>query len=436
MALHTGDRKRPTRRPRYFYGWNIVFASFLARLSYAEHFTSTLGLFMKPLQGEFGWSRSAIAGVQTVARLAEALFAPLVGPLVDRYGARLLMPIGSVIAGLAMLGVTRIDTIWQFYMLRGILAAIGFTLLGRLVIDVTISNWFVRKRGRAIGISRSGANLSNFIMAPLTVFVIATYGWRTMFVVFACVTWFFVLIPSVTLMRRRPEDMGYHPDGVVSETAEMERGRATSKTGEPSPTTEPVWSRREAMMTKSFWLLATAYAINSIAFQGINISLAPYIQDLGYADTMLAAVITFRAVVMTTTVLIMGVLAERADRVIVRVLPFMILALGAFFLLMGRQPVFLWLGVMLYGLGNSGVNVTQEVLWANYFGRLSLGRVRSLGYTISFGFGAAGPVAMNLVYDVFETYRPAFWVIMSLFIVAASLMAAAGPAKARRYDAA
>ena len=137
-------------------------------------------------------------------------------------------------------------------------------------------------------------------MTPLTVFVIATSGWRTMFVIFAIVTWLVVIIPSPILMRRRPEDMGLHPDGIDLSTTETASHReAENSAAEVSPTTEPIWNRREVLMTASFWLLAASYAIDNMAFQGINISLAPYIQDLGYSDTMVAVIATFRAIIMT-----------------------------------------------------------------------------------------------------------------------------------------
>ena len=184
------------KKPRYFYGWNVVAASFLAHLAYAEHHSSMLGFFIRPFQNEFGWSRSSVAAVQTIARVAEAIIAPIVGPYIDRYGSRVIMPIGAVIVGLAMLTVTQIDAIWQFYLLRGIIVALGFTLMGNLVTDVAINNWFVKKRGRAIAIARLGSNISNMAFVPLTVFIISAYHWRTMFVVFAVITWLVVLIPS------------------------------------------------------------------------------------------------------------------------------------------------------------------------------------------------------------------------------------------------
>ncbi len=287
------------RKARYFYGWNIVIAKFLSEFAYVEQYTSTLGLFFKPLQAEFGWSRTAIAAVQTIARVTEAVIAPVVGPLVDRYGPRVLMPIGAIIAGLTMLGVTQIHALWQFYLLRGVVVAFGFTLMGRIVSDVAINNWFIRKRGRALAISRMGGNVSNVFFIPVTVFVIAASGWRTMFVIFAILAWLVVLIPSAIMMRRRPEDMGMCPDGIepgIAEAAPDKKKDAPRNM--TAPVAEPIWSRREVFSTRSFWLLTICFGIDTMAFQGINISLAPYIQDLGYNDTALTAVMTFRAFIM------------------------------------------------------------------------------------------------------------------------------------------
>jgi len=422
-------------KPRYFYGWNIVGASFLAHLSYAEHHSSMLGFFFKPLGSEFGWSRSSIAAVQTIARVTEALIAPVIGPLIDKYGARVLMPVGAVIVGLSMLGVTQVSALWQFYLFRGIVVAVGFTLMGALVTDVAINNWFVRRRGRAIAFARLGSNLSNIIFVPVTVFVIASSGWHTMFVVFAVVTWLVVLVPSVIFMRRRPEDMGLYPDGDTPGDDRMQNGEE-KPSGMYTTPGEPVWNRREVLTTGSFWLLAASLGISSMAFQGINISLAAYIQDLHYDNTTLAAVMTVRAVIMAAVLPFMGLVAEHAHRVSVRVIPFIIQGLGAFLFLLAGQPVFLWLAVAVYGIGMSGIGVIQGIIWANYFGRFSLGLVRSMGFFVAFGFGAAGPVAMNAVFDITGSYRPAFIVITGLFAAAAFLIGVARPPRPHRYTTA
>lgn len=421
-------------KPRYFYGWNIVAASFLAHLSYAEQQSSMLGFFFRPLQNEFGWSRSALAAIQTIARVVEALVAPVAGPLIDRYGPRVLMPIGAIIIGFAMLGVTQANAIWQFYLLRSVVVAIGFAFIGSLVTTVAISNWFIKKRGRAIAIARVGVQIGNIIFIPTTVFVIAVYGWRTMFVIFAIVTWLVVLIPSAIFMRRRPEDMGLYPDGIYPGTTEAKsRQEQEYPISKGISASEPVWSRRKVLATRSFWLLAASFGISTMAFQAINISQAPYIQDLGYGDTTVAATMTFRAIIMAIALPFVGFIAEHAHTVSVRVIPFVIQSVGAFLFLLAGQPVFLWLALAVYGLGSSSLTVTQEVIWANYFGRLSLGLVRSLGYFVILGFGALGPLAMNAVFDVLGSYRPAFMVIVGLFAIAALMMGIARPPKPYRY---
>ncbi|MFC2038969.1 MFS transporter [Chloroflexota bacterium] len=429
------DNTSLKKKPRYFYGWNIVAASFLAHLSYAEHFSSMLGFYFRPLQAEFGWSRSAMAAVQTIARVTEAIVAPLVGPLIDKYGPRVLMPIGAVITGIAMLAITQMADLWQFYLFRGVVSAIGFTLMGGLVTDVAVNNWFIKKRGRALAVGRIGNNLSNIIFTPLTVFVLAASGWRTMFFIFAVVTWLVVLIPSIILMRRRPEDMGLYPDGIKPSVTEIKsRGEETAEfVTEDTGEGEPLWSRREVLKTKSFWLLAASFGINSMAFQGINISLAPYIQDMGYSETMLASVMTFRAVMAAVGLLFMGFLAEKADRVFIRVSPFIVQALAVYLLLQAESPLYLWLGVAVYGLGLSGIVVIQEVLWADNFGRLSLGLVRSLAFLVAFGFGASGPIAMNAVFDIMGSYHPAFIAIIGFFALSALCIAVVKPPKAKRF---
>ena len=376
-----------------------------------------------------------MAAVQSIARVSEAIIAPIIGPFIDRYGPRVLMPIGAAIVGGAMLAITRIDAIWQFYVLRGVISAMGFTIMGALVSDIAINNWFIRKRGRALAMSRFGSNISNVIFTPLTVFVLAASGWRTMFVIFAIVTWVAVLIPTAVLMRRRPEDMGLYPDGIQPSATERAGTQNSSEISDSKPVSvpEPVWSRREVLKSGSFWLLSLSLGINSMAFQGINISLAPYIQDLGYGETMLATVMTFRAAMAAAALPFMGFLAEHSHRVSVRVIPFVIQSISIVLLMSAKNPIFLWLGVALYGLGISGVSITQEVIWANYFGRLSLGTVRSLSYLVSFGFGAIGPIAINLVFDRVGSYTPAFIVIIGFFALSALNMGTVRPPKATRF---
>ncbi|MFH0847539.1 MAG: MFS transporter [Chloroflexota bacterium] len=408
------------KKPRYFYGWNIVGTAFMAQLAYAQHLSANLGLFFNPWQAEFGSTRSAMAFIQTLARITEGVTAPIIGPFIDRYGPRILMPLGAIIVAIGSIAASRSSTMLQIYLTRGVATALGYTLMGVLVVDVTVNNWFVRKRGRATGITRIGSNLSHMIMTPITVFVIARYGWRQMFVVFAFFTLAMVLLPSAIFMRRRPEDMGLLPDG--DEPGAMVEALAKGKPKTPSVkesiAPEKVWSRREAMKTSAFWLVAATYTIDAFAFQAVNVSLAPYVQDLGHGPVVVSAIIAFRSIVMAVTSPFAGIAAEHANRPIVRAIPFMLHCMAASLFLMAKAPVFLWLAVAVYGIAFSSTQVTQSVVWADYFGRLSLGSVRSIAYFFIFGFGAIGPVVMNAIYDVKGSYQLAFVGILVLFAIA------------------
>jgi len=412
----------------------------MAHLAYAEQFSSTLGLFFRPFTAEFGWTRTQIATVQTISRVVEAGTAPLIGPLVDRFGARTLLPIGALIAGTALVGVTFVDSLWQFYVVRGLVAAIGFTLMGNLVTSVAINNWFIRMRGRALAISNTGSSISNVVMIPVAVYVIAEHGWREMFWIFAILTWIVVLAPSTILIRRRPEDMGLRPDGKQPDapggpapTTLLPEQQTESQEPARRATPEPLWTRKEALKAPAFWLIAGCFAISSLAFQGINISLAPYVQDLGYEEALVAAALTTRAIVMAVTLPAVGLVAERASIGPVRALPFVLQSVGCVLFLFADEVYFLFPALIVYGMGITSLGVTQEVLWANSFGRLSLGSIRSMGFVVTFGFGATGPIIMNLIHDHLGSYRPAFLIFLVFFVVSAVLILFLRPPQPPRY---
>ena len=426
--LHSDIREPPSRkRPRYFYGWNIVGVSWLAHLAYSEQYTTILGLFFRPFHEQFGWTRTEISLVQSIARAAEAAASVAIGPVVDRYGARVLMPMGAVVVGMTMLAITRIDALWQFYFLRGVVAAAGFTLMGGLVTNVVIAKWFVRKRGRAIGIAGTATFLSNVIFTPLTIWILDASGWQTVFFVYAVFTWLMVL-PAGFVMRRQPEDLGLLPDGDEAPSSDL-----PSDTSATEPA-EPIWNRREVIATLAFWLVVLASSVANMAFQGINISLAPYVQDLGYSDTFLATLLTIRAALMAVSLPLWGFVAEHVHRRWARCLPFALQALGSACFLLADNPLFLWIAVITYGQGIAAMSVIQEVIWPTYYGRVSLGLVRSTAFPVAFGFSAVGPVFMNVIFDTMGSYTPAYALFIGCFSVSGFLMWLVKPPRPRRFS--
>ena len=422
-----------TDRPRYFYGWKIVGAAFLSRFSFASGNASVLGLFFTPLGNEFGWSRTIISAVLSLARLFEGLTSPLLGPIIDRYGPRVPMVIGGILLSLGFLSLSLMANLWQFYLIRGVFMAAGFALTGMLVTNTAVSNWFIRRRGRAIATAGMGTNTGMLIIAPVTVGIIDVWGWQTAWLFFAILAWIVVVIPSAILMRRRPEDIGLIPDGDLPADSEAPDNPSRPGTTTRSSAEEAVWTRREVIRTPAFWLLIVGISSSMLAFQGVNISIAPYAEDLGLGTANIAALLMVRSVATLAVAPGWGILSERVASPVVRISPFFIQMLASAFLAMADKSAMLWLGVVFYGAGFSGMMIVQEVIWANYYGRLTLGTVRSTSLPLQVLIAGGGPVLINVVFDIVGSYRPAYTAFIGLYLLAALLVWFARPPKAKRF---
>src|SRR5688572_14352249 len=138
----------PRQKAKFFYGWYIVAVGFLSHLACAFHMSSTLSVFLKPLTEDLAVSRGLFSLLRSGEILIGAAMAPLVGPLVDRYGGRWLMAGGALVAGAGFVLLSQVNSYWQFLALRWTLITIGGVFMCHMVVSVTVSRWFVRRRGR------------------------------------------------------------------------------------------------------------------------------------------------------------------------------------------------------------------------------------------------------------------------------------------------
>jgi OFA family oxalate/formate antiporter-like MFS transporter len=161
-----------------FYGYWIVIAALVSQFVMTGTQVSIVGVFLKPVTEDLEWSRSEFFYAQTVGRFVFAFVGFFIGVYVDRFGARPLMLIGVVFLSITLFLVSEIHTLWQWVLLRGVIYTIGAVLVGNLVVNVTISKWFVEKRGRAIGIPSMGVSLAGVVWPPLMVAVTDEFGWR------------------------------------------------------------------------------------------------------------------------------------------------------------------------------------------------------------------------------------------------------------------
>jgi len=212
------------------------------------------------------------------------------------------------------------------------------------------------------------------------------------------------------VVRRTPEDMGLRPDGAAEPVANdggSARGQRTTNQ-QSANETEMLWTRAEAVRTTAFWLLVITFGISSVGVTGLNLHVYPYVTDIGHSPVVAATVMSVIASMQLASPLAWGFLAERIDPRIAAMLRFIVQGIGLGLAIATGNLICLYAGFFLYGIGLGGNMVLPDLLWANYFGRRSLGKIRGLGLLISQVLAALGPPFFGFLFDITGGYGLSF----------------------------
>jgi len=410
---------------RIFYGWWIVGIGALTQIAGVFSLSSTLSVFLKPITDDLGVSRGAFSLVRTGEVLVSAALAPLVGPLIDRHGGRSLIVIGAIVASVGYILLSQVQDFWQFFLLRCTLVVVGDTLMGSMVVMVIISRWFIRKRGRAIAIANLGTGIAKVSMPLLAASLFVWVGWRQTWTVFGILALALVVWPTLAFLRSSPEEMGLHPDGEpVPRPTDSSRNRETdlSAAQRQALAADVPWTRAEALRTRAFWLLVITFGVASVGIAGLNLHVFAFVTDLGYPPITAATMMSTIAFTQLGSTLFWGLLAERIDIRKAAMGQFLTLTLGLTIAITSTQLRFVYAGFSLYGIGLGGSFVLREVVWANYFGRLSLGTVRGMGMLLTQIFSASGAPFFGFLFDATGSYFISFTLFAGALLLSAVLI--------------
>ncbi len=217
-----------------------------------------------------------------------------------------------------------------------------------------------------------------------------------------------VVGPALLFMRRSPEQMGLLPDGgpvePKAEVATPKKPRHAKRTGADNVE----WSRREALRTPVFWLIASTFGVAQIGVTGLNLHVFSYVTDQGHPTLVAAAVMSIIAVMQFSTPIVWGTLADRMDNGILNMAKCGLQGAGLLLALSlpGLAP--LYAGFSIYGIGMGGTAILAETIWADFFGRISLGKIRGMGSLVTSVFSAGGPPFFGLLFDYTESYYLSF----------------------------
>ena len=254
---------------KIFYGWWIVLACFLIIFYVASVVFLGFTAFFEPISKEFGWSYTKISLAATLRQLVIGIFAPFIGVLVDRLGSRKLILSGTITIGFGLLLLSLTQSLAMFYGLF-LLIAFGASGCTDVVLTTAVANWFRKKVGVALGVMFSGVGAGG-LMIPLIVWLIDVYGWRTALVLLGVGMWI-LGVPLCFVLRNRPEEYGYLPDGELA-------GNSVSDTKTHGKETNI--GLKEALRERSFLYLSVSELIRMMSVQAVMTHIMPYLSSIG-----------------------------------------------------------------------------------------------------------------------------------------------------------
>lgn len=416
----------PSRQPRFFYGWVIVAAVFcILAIGYIVWYS--FSLFLVALVREFGWTRAEVAGAFSVYVLMHAIWGPIAGRLVDRFGPRALVHAGGLLAGLGLLGCSQLTALWQLYLCFGVLAAIGVTLMGWVPGVAIVGHWFSRRLGLAVGIVGAGIGLGTFVGAPPLQWAIETHGWRTAYLALALVL---ALTPQplALLLRGRPEDLGLTRDGAPLEPVTPAAARGAQPNRPPSDprVVDPAWVRtewtvRRAIRTRRFLLLFVTFGLLSFATQQTHAHHAAYLVGEGYDPLLAAAVVGAVGLASIPGKIFLGTASDwlGRERLFTLGAGAGVLAMVVLLACAGGQspPALLLLYATLFALGYSVAASLSPAITADLFYGRHYGAIYGVLMLCNGWGGATGSWLGGFIFDHTGGYQLAWLEAAAAFLV-------------------
>jgi len=341
---------------------------------------------------------------------------PIVGFLVDRLGPRKLMLFGVSLGGLSLILLSRVSSLPMFYAVI-IMVSIGFSASSPVVMMTTVANWFRRRVSRAMGFLMVGFGLSG-LMIPGIVWLIAEWGWRNAALLLGAGVWV-VGFPAAMIIRHRPEDYGYLPDGQTQEEA----------IAQPLPA-DADFNVSRALRTSAFWLLALSIGLQSMVLQAVILHIMPYLTSIGLSRQVAAWIAMFIPLFSVAGRLGLGWLGDLWDKKVVLCLAFGLQTAGMIIFIYARSWSLFLPFLLLFGVGYGGTIPLRAAIQREYFGRTAFGGIQGLMVSVMTGLSILGPPLAGRVFDVTGSYHTA-WVILSgaLFLTIPLILGLRPPAR-------
>lgn len=387
-----------TPRGRFHYGWVVLGATTLTLLA-ASGVRSAFGVFIRPMEADFGWDRTALSLVASLNFVANGAVGPVVGRLADRWGPRGVLAAAAVLLGVGTVGTAAIVALWQLYLTIGLLVAIGAGGAATSVAAAMATRWFDTRRGLVIGITGAGLAAGQLLIVPLAMWLTLTWGWRLAFVTLGLGFVAIVLPVILGLVRDDPREIGLVPYGA---------GDAVDRRPGASPPVERT-SLREAASTSPFWLLMGSFWVCGYTSSGLVLThMIPHATEHGFDASQAAQALGVMGAFNIVGTILSGWICDRYGQKLPLAAYYGLRGLSLVFLpYVGTTPgLFTW--ALVFGLNYISTVPATTALTAKIYGRYSVGELSGWIFFSHQVGSAVGSLVGGFLYDRQGDYTMAF----------------------------
>jgi MFS family permease len=408
---------KPGKWHRPFYGWLIVFVSAVGLFLGAPLFVFSFGVFFKSLVLDFHASRAAVSFAFSLFNLVGALWLPCTGVLIDRFGAKRVILVSTLLYGLALCSAWWLGTgLWQLYLLFALLGVAMASGPAPVPYGVVISHWFNRHRGLALGLSMMGIGIGSVVVPILAQHLITSFGWRAALTIFGGAVLLLPLPVVAALLQNDPAQRGLQPDG-------DEKTPASTLL----PQDQQGLSWHEIWHSQIFWVLITIFSLAGASVHGAVLHISAIFTDRGITAERAAMATSLVGAAVIAGRLSAGYLLDRLFAPRVAILFYSATALGIAILCTRTNGTLALIAAFLVGIGMGAEVESMGYMISRYFGLAAFGTAYGHAFAAFMIAGSAGVYLMGAGYDHFHSYTVPLAGLGAAMVLALVLLSRLGP---------
>ncbi|EQF23585.1 major Facilitator Superfamily protein [Clostridioides difficile CD160] len=393
----------------FFRGWLVVFAGLILMISVYGIVNNCASLFIKPVTEDLGFSRSEFSLYYTVIALSTMVIALFMGKLAKKFKLKNIILVGCVLAGIGYIGYSYANSIYVFY-LMSIFSGLGLGMTTLTPLSIIISNWFVEKRGLALGLTFMGSGVGGMIFNPIANYIILNYSWRQSYLVLGIIILVTTIPVVLIFMSEKPSDKGLLPYGYSNSSENVLDNSAKGI------------MLGDAVKTKIFWIMVVGLILITIIAMGVQMHIASYLTDIGYSPTFAASVISINMGVVILGKILLGYVFDKVGCEKGVIFVGLQVFLGVLALLFASKYPAIIVFIICWGIGNCMGTIVPALITSEIFGKRDYSTIVGVVNAVVLLGAALGSAVTGKLYDMSGGYTLAWMTYLVLTVIMVGLI--------------